>query len=54
MMPLLFALGALAVSDYLATYEFASGSYTSGTYANIGYFFTFALGYWAAFEQDQR
>jgi len=53
MMPLLLALGSLAVSDYLSTYEFASGSYTSGTYANLGYFFTFALGYWAAFEQDQ-
>jgi signal transduction histidine kinase/CheY-like chemotaxis protein len=52
MMPLLIALGSLAVSDYLSVYEFASESYTSGSYANIGYFITFAFGYWAAFEQD--
>jgi len=52
MMPLLFALGSLAVSDYLAAYEFASNTYYSGSYANIGYIFTFAFGYWAAFEQD--
>jgi signal transduction histidine kinase/ActR/RegA family two-component response regulator len=52
MMPLLFALGSLAFSDYLSTYVYSSGSYTSGSYANVGYFFTFAFGYWAAFEQD--
>jgi len=52
MLPLLFALGSLAVSDYLSVYAFASGSYTSGSYSNIGYFVTFAFGYWAAFEQD--
>ncbi len=53
MMPLLFALGSLALSDYLSAYEFASNAYDSGSYANIGYFFTFAFGYWAAFEQDR-
>jgi signal transduction histidine kinase len=52
MMPLLFALGSLAVADYQGVYEFASGLYSSGAFSNIGYFFTFAFGYWAAFEQD--
>jgi len=52
MLPLLFALGSLAVSDYLAVYEFASATYTSGNYINIGFFITFSFGYWAAFEQD--
>jgi signal transduction histidine kinase/ActR/RegA family two-component response regulator len=52
MMPLLFALGSLALAEYMAAYEFTSGEYTSASYANIGYFFTFAFGYWAAFEQD--
>jgi len=52
MMPLLFALGLLALSDYLSTWEFASGAYTSSTVPNIGYLFAFALAYWAAFEQD--
>ncbi len=51
MMPLLFALGSLAAADYMGVYEFASGSYTSGAFSNIGYFFTYAFGYWAAFEQ---
>jgi signal transduction histidine kinase len=53
MMPLLFALGSLAASDFLSVYELASGSYTSGSYANFGFFFMHAFGYWAAFEQDQ-
>jgi len=53
MLPLLFALGSLAVSDYLSVYEFASDTYNSGSFANIGYFITFSFGYWAAFEQDQ-
>jgi len=52
MMPLLFALGSLAVSDYLSVYDFASGSYNSGNVANFGFFFMHAFGYWAAFEQD--
>ncbi len=52
MMPLLFALGSIALSDYLATYEIATNTYNSATYANIGYFVAFAFGYWAAFEQD--
>jgi signal transduction histidine kinase/CheY-like chemotaxis protein len=52
MMPLLFALGMLAISNYLASYEFASGNFTSASYANIGYMISFAFGYWAAFEQD--
>ncbi len=51
MLPLLFALASLAVSDYLSVYEFASDTYNSGTYPNIGYFITFSFGYWAAFEQ---
>jgi signal transduction histidine kinase/CheY-like chemotaxis protein len=52
MMPLLFALGSLALADYLSVYEFAAGAYTSSTYPNIGYPFAFACGYWAALEQD--
>ena len=52
MLPLLVALGSLALSDYLSAYQFTSGAYSSGTYANIGYFITFSFGYWAAFEQD--
>ncbi len=52
MLPLLVALGSLAASDYLSAYQFASNTYTSGTYANIGYFVTFSFCYWAAFEQD--
>ena len=52
MMPLLFALGSLALSNYMSAYEIASDAYTSASYANLGYFFTFAFGYWAAFEQD--
>ena len=52
MMPLLFALGSLALSNYMSAYEMASGAYTSASYANFGYFFTFAFGYWAAFEQN--
>ena len=52
MMPLLFALGSYALSDYLTTYELAFGTYTSSSYSNIGYFLTFAFGSWAAFEQD--
>jgi signal transduction histidine kinase/ActR/RegA family two-component response regulator len=52
MMPLLFALGSLAVANYMTVYEVAADIYTSTSNANIGYFFTFAFGYWAAFEQD--
>jgi signal transduction histidine kinase/ActR/RegA family two-component response regulator len=53
MMPLLFALGSLALSNHMIVYEVASGAFTSASYANVGYFFTFAFGYWAAFEQDR-
>jgi signal transduction histidine kinase/CheY-like chemotaxis protein len=52
MLPLLFTLGSLAVSNYFTVYEVASGVYTSASYANIGYYLMFAFGYWAAFEQD--
>jgi signal transduction histidine kinase/ActR/RegA family two-component response regulator len=52
MMPLLFALGSLAVANYFSTYEAASGVYTSASLPNIGYFLTFVFGFWAAFEQD--
>ncbi|MBW2543239.1 MAG: response regulator [Deltaproteobacteria bacterium] len=52
MLPLLIVLGSLAVSDYLSVYEFASHTYNSGSFANIGYFITSSFGYWAAFEQD--
>jgi signal transduction histidine kinase len=52
MMPLLFALGSLAVSNYFTVYEITSDLYTSASYANVGYYLTFAFGYWAAFEQD--
>jgi len=51
MMPLLFALGSLALANHMTVYEIVSDAYTSSSYANIGYFFTFAFGYWAAFEQ---
>jgi len=52
MMPLLFALGSIAISDFLATLEYASSSFSSSNYSNLGYYFACALGYWAAFEQD--
>jgi signal transduction histidine kinase/ActR/RegA family two-component response regulator len=54
MTPLLLALGSLALSDYISNFEFASGNSISISYVSIGYFVTFAFGYWAAFEQDQR
>ncbi len=53
MMPLLLALAAIAVSDYLSLYEFAAAKYSSASYGNLGYFFAVTSGYWAAFEQDQ-
>jgi len=52
MMPLLFALGSIALSDFLATLAYASGSFSSSGYSNLGYYFASAFGYWAAFEQD--
>jgi signal transduction histidine kinase/ActR/RegA family two-component response regulator len=53
MTPLLLGLGSLALSDYLAGFEFESGNAISTSFVNVGYFITFAFGYWAAFEQDQ-
>ncbi len=52
MMPLLLALGSLASTDFFTILDFATARFTSASIANIGYFTTFALGYWAAFEQD--
>jgi signal transduction histidine kinase len=52
MMPLLFAIGSLALVNYFSTYEAASGVYSSASFVNVGYFLTFIFGYWAAFEQD--
>jgi signal transduction histidine kinase len=53
MMPLLFAVGTLAMTDYWSTFEIISNTYSSGAIGNCGYLLVFALTYWAAFEQDQ-
>jgi signal transduction histidine kinase len=53
MMPLLFAVGTVAVTDYWATFALISHTYSSGALANLGYLLAFGLTYWAAFEQGQ-
>jgi signal transduction histidine kinase len=53
MMPLLLALGILALTDYTASLALVSGTYTSNAMLNWGYLWVFVLAYWAAFEQDQ-
>jgi len=52
MMPLLIALGFLAVADYHSAYEFITGVYEATSYGNVGYLIALAFGSWAAFEQD--
>jgi signal transduction histidine kinase/CheY-like chemotaxis protein len=53
MMPLLLAVGTLALTDYWATFAMISDVYTSAVFLNSGYLLAFALAYWAAFKQDQ-
>ena len=52
MIPLLIALGSLAIADYRTAHEVIAGVYSATSYGNIGYFLTLAFGTWAAFEQD--
>ncbi|HXV35871.1 MAG TPA: histidine kinase dimerization/phospho-acceptor domain-containing protein, partial [Myxococcota bacterium] len=52
MLPLLIALGSLAIGDYVSIFEFARDAFTSSSYSMIAYVVTFSLGSWAAFEQD--
>ena len=53
MMPLLFAMGVAALSDYWSTFAMLSDSFSSAAPLNAGYLLGFALAYWAAFEHDQ-
>ena len=53
MMPLLFAVGVFALTDYWAAFAMLLDTYFTTAPLNCGYLLTFALAYWAAFEQDQ-